>query len=247
MTPPLRGRFFLVYKEGMKNPQIHPEIRIVALHGAGMSAGVWEGFLPDGTALSLPGHGAGGGLLPAIEGMADWAAAQLGREPVVLMGHSMGALVALETALRKPVAGLILLGAAAKMPVHPDLLKQAKDAPEAAADLILKWGVNANHPDAASIKAALKTKMHPDALFNDLSACNDYSQGEAAARKISIPVLVMTGADDKLTKAADGAALARLFPQGRFLSLPACGHMLMAEKPEETATEIRAFVDGLAC
>ena len=63
--------------------------------------------------------------------MADWTArliAAAGGERAALVGHSMGALVALETAARHPdrVARMALLGAAAKMPVHPDLLAAAK-------------------------------------------------------------------------------------------------------------------------
>ncbi len=221
----------------------HPQPRIVALGGAGMLAGIWKPLAallePSCKALSLPP------LLPAIPQMAAWVAAQLNDNPVVLMGHSMGALVAIETALQKPAAALVLLGAAAKMPVHPDLLQQAKEVPDEAAALILKWGVSTHHPAAAEIKAALKEQMQPDALFNDLSACNNYLDGEAAARKISCPVLVMTGVDDKLTKAAAGEALAKLFARGQFHAFPACGHMLMAEQPVETAQKIQNFLQGI--
>jgi aromatic-L-amino-acid decarboxylase len=191
---------------------------IIALHGAGMQASVWETlaeklpcqetlFLP----LSLPKP-----ALTSIEAMAAWVETQLKNHPpqsVVLMGHSMGALIALEAARHPSVAAIVLIGAAAQMPVHPDLLKQAATAPDTAAALILKWGVSPAHPEAVEI---LKRHMQPEALSNDLSACNAYQHGEAAARSIRQPALVLAGSDDKLTKAAAGQALADMLPNARF-------------------------------
>src|SRR5580658_2236491 len=86
---------------------------IVLLHGAGFDHTTWAlhsrwfahhryGVLaPD-----LPGHGRSSGApLPAIADMADWTAALLdaaGAAKAKLVGHSMGSLIALETAARHP-------------------------------------------------------------------------------------------------------------------------------------------------
>ena len=210
---------------------------IIALHGAGMQASVWESL-----AKSLP-------LLPlsllrlsSIEAMAAWVEKQIEHYPprsVVLLGHSMGALVALEAAQNRAVAALVLIGAAAQMPVHPDLLKQAVAAPDAAAALILKWGVSPAHPEVVDV---LKRHMQTATLANDLSACNAYQHGEAAAQSISQPALVFGGSDDKLTKPAAVKALAEMMPDGRFYPVAGSGHMLMVEATAEIAKEIRAFV-----
>ena len=57
-----------------------------------------------------------------------------------LVGHSMGALVSLEAAKAHPqrAAGLMLVGFAPKMPVHPDLLNAAKANDPKASELIAK-------------------------------------------------------------------------------------------------------------
>lgn len=150
----------------------------------------------------------------------------------------MGALVALEAARHPAIAALVLIGAAAQMPVHPDLLKQAVTAPEAAAALILKWGISPAHPVAVEV---LEQYMHPETLANDLAACNAYQHGAAAAAATGKPVLVVAGTDDKLTKPTAGKALAEMIKNSRFSLIPGSGHMLMIEDPVGTAKEISLF------
>lgn len=237
-TAPFGGGFFWYRLQDMTSPQ-----HIIALHGAGMQGRVWEQLVPHlplpCTPVSFPGHGgATGPLLPSVSAMAGWLSGVLdGHEEnsTVLMGHSMGALVALASAAHSSVAALVLLGAAPRMPVHPDLLAQAREAPAAAADLIMKWGVAKPNADSAVF---LRGLMVPETLFSDLNACNEYDDDIVTDK----PVLVLAGADDKLTKAAESAALAQRFPSGRYCALPAAGHMLMAEKPAEIAEEIRRFL-----
>ena len=202
-----------------------------------MQADVWETLaksLPC-QRLSLPG-------LPSIEAIAAWVQRQLENYPrrsVVLMGHSMGALVALEAARHPAVSALVLIGAAAQMPVHPDLLEQAVAAPDAAAGLILKWGISPAHPHTSDI---LKQHMRPETLANDLSACNAYQGGEEAARNVSQSALVLGGSDDKLAKPVAIKALAEMMPDARFYLVQGSGHMLMIEAPAEIAKEISAFL-----
>ena len=64
------------------------------------------------TALNLPGHAAGGAT--AWRSLTDYAAAvaeavRRSPEPPVLVGHSLGGLVAQIAAARAPVAGLVLM------------------------------------------------------------------------------------------------------------------------------------------
>ncbi|MBI3440641.1 MAG: alpha/beta hydrolase [Proteobacteria bacterium] len=226
---------------------------IVAVHGAGMSSWAWDDLkgrllLPCQT-LSLPGHAQHdrSGLLPSIEQMAAWVATQLRDQAprsVILLGHSMGALIALETAPHSAVGALVLLGAAAAMPVHPDLLRLAAENPADAVEMVLKWGIAASHPHAAEIRTTLQQHMREvsgTALGSDLAACDRYTHGAAAAKKIAKPVLVIAGADDKMTKAADGKALAAMMSGAQCEILPDCGHMMMLEKPAAVAEAINAF------
>ena len=94
-----------------------PALRtIVFLHGAGMDHSVWallaRSFAHHGygvLAPDLPGHGRSAGTpLSSIAALADWTAALIDAAGVTtarIVGHSMGSLVALETAARHPGQG----------------------------------------------------------------------------------------------------------------------------------------------
>src|SRR3954454_24961372 len=86
---------------------------VVFIHGAGMDHTVWalqtRWFAHHGRnvlAFDLPGHGRSDGpALRTIGEMADWLLQALdaaGTAEAALVGHSMGALVALDAAARAP-------------------------------------------------------------------------------------------------------------------------------------------------
>ncbi len=124
---------------------------VLLVHGAGMDHTVWalqgrhlafHGW--NALAVDLPGHGRSRTLQPlaTIEAIADCLADLIGEHaPVALVGHSMGALAALATAARHPdrAASLCLLGAALKMPVHPELLALAAAHDPKAVELMCDW------------------------------------------------------------------------------------------------------------
>ncbi|MBI1214713.1 MAG: alpha/beta fold hydrolase [Alphaproteobacteria bacterium] len=235
-----------------------PRKTIVALHGAGVTGAVWGGIVPhlldfSFRALTFPGHDprVEGEPLQDISGMAGWVREKITDSApgsVVLLGHSMGALVALEAASSPAVGGIALLGAGAKMPVNEALLTAARDNPTEAAGMIAKWGVDAAHPQAGAVRTVLSGFMagtSPAAVGADLAACNGYENGEAAAKAVKCPALILAGAHDKMVPAKASAALAELMEQGDLRVLADCGHMAMLERPLEAANEIKPFVMGL--
>ena len=235
---------------------------IVLLHGAGFDHTAWalhsRWFAHHGfgvLAPDLPGHGRSGGApLADIAGMADWTAALLdaaGAAKARLVGHSMGSLIALETAARHPakVSGLSLIGAAATMTVGPDLLKAAEANDHAAVDMVSIWGLGFQAELGGSLAPGLW--MHSGAqrvleqcrrgvLFNDLSACNAYQGALAAAAQIKIPVTLILGERDMMTPAKAGKTLAAALPNSRTIVLAGAGHMMMAERPDELLAALQA-------
>jgi pimeloyl-ACP methyl ester carboxylesterase len=228
---------------------------IVLLHGAGFDHTTWalhsRWFAHHGygvLAPDLPGHGRSmGAPLATIADMADWTAALLDAAGVArarLVGHSMGSLIALETAARHParVSGLHLVGTAATMTVGPDLLKAAEANDHSAVDMVSIWGLGASAELGGSLAPGLW--MHggaqrvleqgrPGVLFNDLSACNSYQNALAAAAEIKVPTTFILGERDMMTPAKAGEALAAAVPNSRTVVLRGAGHMLMVERPDE--------------
>ena len=235
---------------------------IVLLHGAGFDHTAWalhsRWFAHHGfgvLAPDLPGHGRSvGAPLADIAGMADWTAALLDAAGVAkarLVGHSMGSLIALETAARHPtkVSGLSLIGTAATMTVGPDLLKAAEANDHAAVDMVSIWGLGFQAELGGSLAPGLW--MHSGAqrvleqcrrgvLFNDLSACNAYQGALAAAAQIKIPATLILGERDMMTPAKAGKTLAAALPNSRTIVLAGAGHMMMAERPDELLAALQA-------
>ena len=232
----------------------------VFVHGAGLDHTVWalqsrwlafHGW--NVLALDLPGHGRSEGPpLPTIEAMAAWLAAVIdttGSKSAVsksaaLIGHSMGALIALETAAHFPerVQSIVLIGAAAAMPVHPDLLAASAANDHAAIDMVNLWGHGHTAglggscaPGLWMVGAAerILEKAAPGVLHNDLKACNAYRADLAAVAQVGAPALLICGERDQMTPFKGGRALAASIPGATIVALKGAGHMLLAERPYE--------------
>lgn len=232
---------------------------VVLVHGAGMDSRIWtaqcDALAAAGRrviAVDLPGHGGSDGpALGSPQAMADWLAEVLDVleiSSVAIAGHSMGALVALEAAARHPehVHGLALLGAAPRMPVHPDLLALAEANDLRAADMIVKWGHAPAKPDRPNAAPAemletvrrLLAASRSGVLYTDLSACNDYTGGAEAGARVTCPTLLLLGDEDKMTPAKAGRKLAETIPNAEVVELDGCGHMTMVEAPEATSAAL---------
>ena len=233
------------------------------LHGAGMDHSVWplqaRHFAYRGwnaLALDLPGHGRSeGDPLPSIEAMADWLARlidALGLARAGLVGHSMGALVALACAARTPqkVERIALLGAAPAMPVHPTLLAAAAKPEALGPEMICDWGFGpAGHfgghrsPGSWMLGHALALlgRSAGQHLHTDLAACNAYAGGLDDAARVACPALIVAGALDRMTPARQGARLAGAIAGAGLVSLPRCGHMMMVEQPDATREALAGF------
>lgn len=229
---------------------------LVFLHGAGMDHSVWalqsRWFAHHGAnvlAVDLPGHGRSPGPpLTEIAALADWTARLIGAagaESAALVGHSMGALIALETAARRPVLveRLALVNAAAKMPVHPDLLAKARANSHIAVDMVSLWGLGAaatlggnQTPGLWMLGGAerLLEQAAPGVLYADLAACNAYLAGAAAAAKVTSPTTLILGERDMMTPLKAGRALAALIAGARTEVLAGAGHLATIERPDAT-------------
>lgn len=237
---------------------------IILVHGSGGDHTVWRfqaRYLAHRgisvAAVDLPGHGRSGGEpLTTIDTFVDWVLALmevLGVASATIAGHSLGALVALETASRSaPVDGAVLIGAAASMPVHPEMLESAAAGTPHVQSLIRAWSHGSHaggHPDPGRWMMGetwvLQEEIGLDRLYADLAACAVYENGPEAAAAIRCPVLVIAGRHDRMVPVRGARALADLIPDARLEVLEDAGHQQMIEQPWEVARLIGGFVDSV--
>lgn len=233
---------------------------IVFIHGALNDHSVWtllarwcahhgHGVL----AVDLPGHGRSGGApLKSVEAIAAWLhrlldAAGVGQ--AVLVGHSMGSLIALEAAQR--ASTLVMVGTAYPMKVSEALLTTARDKPEAAMAMVTAFShslasAKPGYPGpgawlrggALALMRRLQSRQTAVNLFeNDFQVCDRYAGGETAAARVDCPVHFILGALDQMTLPRNNAVLGGLL-KPRIHTVPA-GHALMAEAPDAVLAALR--------
>ncbi len=236
---------------------------VVFVHGAGMDHTIWAlqtryfaHRKRTVLALDLPGHGRSEGpALASIAELAGWLARFLeaaGVGEVSIAGHSLGALTALECAagLGDRLRALALLGVAPTLPVHPDLLAAAAADDHLAFELVTSWGHGETGHLGGNLAPGLwlmgggerlLERSAPGVLYNDLVACNAYQaeRGLEAGSQVTCPCLVLLGTEDRMTPAKAGRELAAAMPGARVVELADCGHMMMAEKPDETLDALK--------
>lgn len=239
----------------------------VFLHGAQNDHSVWglqsRYFAHHGwsvLAVDLPGHGRSAGQpLSSVEAMADWVQALLDAlkvERAVLIGHSMGSLIALEVALRlgQRALGIALVGTAYPMKVSPQLLEEARDREAVAIDRVNLWshasiaakpsapGPGFYVPEVSRKLMQRVARGNPSPVFfTDFSACNAYAHGEEAAAALHCPCVFVLGRKDQMTHAKAAAPLIQKLPQAQVVQLDNCGHALMAEQPDQVLDTLFKF------
>jgi pimeloyl-ACP methyl ester carboxylesterase len=239
------------------------------IHGAGHDHSVWtlqtRYFAHHGwnvIAPDLPGHGRSSGpAVDSIEGLAQWILAlahKLGTERPVVVGHSMGALIALQLAATAPklVSRLALIGAVAPMPVAPALLDATLSNRDKAHALINQWSFAPSSQIGASsipgmnltaLNERLMQRQAPGVLHTDMAACNAYSAGFDAAARVRCPTLLLSSAQDRMTPPKAIAPLAAAFDKSVELTrvvLPDAGHAMMSEAPGQVLDALWRFVNS---
>jgi pimeloyl-ACP methyl ester carboxylesterase len=237
---------------------------VVFLHGAGFDRTAWRlqtrYFAHHGRAVlavDFPGHGwSDRPTLADITALADWTAkliAAAGLKSAALVGHSMGALVALDAAARYPdkVRALGLCGIAAEMPVHPEMLESAKANTLKVQELMTFWGMgNALHKGGMVSPGlwlrreslAVLSANKPDVIHADLAACHAYKDALARAASVKCPTVLVLGDGDLMTPAAKAKPLAQTIAGSRTVVIPDCGHFMMVERPDETLEALKSCV-----
>jgi pimeloyl-ACP methyl ester carboxylesterase len=165
--------------------------------------------------------------------------------PAILVGHSMGGAVALQLALdhRETVGGLVLVSTAARLRVATTLLDLVREhfselpqqmvalglAPSADSAVAARW---MSGPWPASAAAAVA----------DFAACDRFDV-RLRLGEVKVPAVVMVGEQDMMTPVKRARELADGLAGARLRTFPNAGHLLIWERPQELADEIRTIAD----
>lgn len=229
---------------------LHRNLPFLFIHGAGGTQKKWRRLLSSrvgerSNAINLPGHGTDKG--PALKSVPLYAKAIAATltEDVVVVGHSMGGLVAAELSLLSPsVRGLVLVASHFELPVGEKLLQKLKAGQFPDSLFYASYSKTVEQ----SLLEEEKSEIFDNPIettYQDYECCNRY-KGRDTFSRIKVPILAVYGEEDRLLPADARETLAKLNPRVHSRTVPGSGHYIMLEKPPDLAKELEIFSDVLA-
>jgi len=249
---------------------------VVLVHGLGGFAGNWRAVAPPLAAdrrvivPELPGHGGSEPLraAPTLDPFAEAMLAVLDAEkalPAPWVGHSLGGLVGLRAAARRPegITGLVLAAGAgissatrvgeatvtALGVVKPGRLLGRRRAlvsrsPLGRALAFGWWGVA--DPRGLDPEMAEAFLAGPPRHTDTLSAGRALvaTDSRLDLERVACPCLCLWGAEDNWVPLQDGIEYARRL-RAPLRSIAGCGHLLIGERPDAVLQAVREFLAGL--
>jgi pimeloyl-ACP methyl ester carboxylesterase len=227
--------------------------QLLYIHGSGHTQDSFREQVvafPGSDAVSLPGHPAGQAL-GTVEESADWLARYLEWKqagPALIAGNSLGGAIALQLAFAKPsqVAGLILIGTGARLRVTPDIFRLLDEQWPACIDTLVDWSLA---PTASAELRARAKEWHlavgRAATKTDYAACDRFDVTTRLG-ELQTPALILVGALDRMTPVKYSTFLHERIAGSTLAIIPDAGHLVMAEKPQETNAAIAAFLRSVA-
>jgi pimeloyl-ACP methyl ester carboxylesterase len=225
--------FVLVHGLGLSHRSFSRLARVLAGHGTVLA--------PD-----LPGFGSAAGpgrrlgvdelteaLLPRLDAVAP---AHAGRAPLVVVGHSLGAEIAVEVARRRPhlVRALVLVGpvvdpaAASAFGQGRRLLLDMAGEPPLTAAMVTRDYVRGG---PFSYAAGARSMLRYDTV--------------GRLRDVAAPLLVLRGAHDPIAPRGWVAELAGVVEDGTSADVPGGVHNVVHSRPDEVGRLVLAFLEGV--
>ncbi len=248
---------------------------LILVHGLGGAAANWTELVPllmrrhRLLVPDLPGHG-GSAALPAVAGLEPFAdrvalvAEREGMLPAAVVGHSLGGMVVLRMALRRPndIPAVVLAAAAGLSvgnivgrnllsvfsTVRPGRLAGRYRALVSRSPLLRRFvfgfvsvadPVGLTDGAVEGFLAAHLLHTDVDSAWQALRADDPREELEA----VRCPVLVLWGAEDSQLPLDDAFEYTRRL-RARLRVIPGCGHLLIGERPDACDHAIEEFLGG---
>ena len=199
--------------------------------------------------FDLRGHGKSerakaGYDVPTMAGDLESIAARFTDEPVDLVGHSYGAVVALHFAIHHPgrVKRLVLVEAplpASRLQELDAFLGMPPESMAGALPGVLQEALARKGRQAARFVDALRFLATESSLFADLRRAEDIP--DDALARVRCPVLCLYGSESSCLPV--GRRVAAAIPNARLVVMPG-GHFLPIEAPRALGAHLQEFLDG---
>jgi pimeloyl-ACP methyl ester carboxylesterase len=209
---------------------------VILLHGLGGSADWWRRNIEplaedhEVVAVSLPGF-----LALSFADVASllirWIESSF-REPVHLVGNSMGGHIALHVAAQRPdlVRSLTLVDATGiPFELKPGLHLEHLFVPRGAFSFATILARDAFRTGPRSLALAFARLLHNDA--------------RPLMAQVKMPVLLLWGEHDPLVPLAYGQQIASAIPHAKLVVIPKAGHIPMWENAEAFNQALRTFLN----
>jgi pimeloyl-ACP methyl ester carboxylesterase len=231
---------------------------VLLIHGAGGSHMHWPSEIRHISgehiiAIDLPGHGRSGG--DGRDTIAEYTESlitfldSLAIDKLALAGHSMGAAIILTLCLSSPerFTGIILLGAGARLRVHPAILNNCKSETTFpnVISIVKDWAFSPQaDPRLVELAGERMAETPQNVVLGDFVACDEFNIRERL-QEIKPQTLIICGDDDKMTPPRFSEYLVDKIPNARLEIIPNAGHMVMLEQPGRVANLMKAFLDEI--
>ena len=235
---------------------------VVLVHGYPLDGAMWSGvaraLMPRFRVVKPDLPGRGDTTAPSAGTMEDYAdfleeiLKGIGA-PAGLAGFSMGGYAALALARRRPerLAALALVDTRAQSDDEAGRAKRDEAiatvrsggvAPiaDAMVPKLLSASALANR-DLVDRVRRIMLRQKPETVEADLTALRDRADSRSILAGISIPTLVVVGAEDALTPPVDSEAMASAIPGARLTTIPGAGHLAPMERPGAVAAALSDF------
>lgn len=249
---------------------------LLLLHGFGASTLIWDAVMPELArsrrviAIDLNGFGwterprdPAAYTLAGQERLVLGVADALGIDRFDLAGHSYGGAISIFLASRHPqrVRSLVLVDSA--MPAYGTLRRRDRFAKRGLTGIYVRTigltrrkvraGLRASYANDAKVTPSLveaylerlRVEGVEDAFYG-LTAPTGAPPDRVDLATLALPALLVWGAEDELTPAADGRAAAATMPDATFVELPDCGHSPMEECPADFVEAVEPFLERVA-
>jgi magnesium chelatase accessory protein len=245
---------------------------ILMLHGAGASTHTWRNLAPlldphyRLVMPDLPGQGftrMGNRTRCGLDAMAEdlvALCADQGWQPQAVIGHSAGGALALRLAEMLPLKAAVGINAAlgkfdgpagvvfpilarllALNPVVPSLFARLAGTETAVRRLL---GSTGSQVDAEGLRLYRRLVSDPAHVDGTLAMMAQWQLDGLLARlpQIALPVLFLTGANDRTVPASVSREAATRMPQAEVVDLAGLGHLVQEEAALQTASVLLPFL-----